>query len=237
MTYVDGFVAAVPAANKEIYRKHAAEAATFFREFGATRIVEAWGDEVPEGKVTDFKGAVQAKPDEVIVFAWVEYPSKQIRDAVNEKMMNDPRLKEMGSEMPFDGKRMIYGGFATIIDENSGGKPGYVDGSLIPVPVGNKDAYRETAVKFATVLKECGATRASDSWGDDVPDGKVTDCRRAVKATNDETVVYSFVEWPSKQIRDEGWKKVMADPRMRPDSLPFDGKRMIHGGFTPILDA
>ncbi len=76
MTYVAGFVAAVPAANKEAYRKHAADAAPLFKEFGATRMVEAWGDDVPDGKVTDFKGAVKAKPDEVVVFSWMRVPEQ-----------------------------------------------------------------------------------------------------------------------------------------------------------------
>ena len=116
MAYVDGFVASVPAANKEAYRKHAAEAAVLFKEFGATRIVECWGDDVPPGKLTDFSKAVQAKEDEVVVFAWIEYPSREVRDAAHQKMMNDPRMQEMG-EMPFDGQRMIYGGFAPILDE------------------------------------------------------------------------------------------------------------------------
>ena len=116
MAYVDGFVASVPAANKEAYRKHAAEAAVLFKEFGATRIVECWGDDVPRGKLTDFSKAVQAKEDEVVVFAWIEYPSREVRDAAHQKMMNDPRMQAMG-EMPFDGKRMIYGGFTPILDE------------------------------------------------------------------------------------------------------------------------
>lgn len=116
MKYVDGFVVAVPAANKEIYRQHAAEAAPLFKEFGATRMVECWGDDVPDGKITDFRGAVKAKDDEIVVFSWIEYPSKEVRDAANEKMMNDPRMKEMGDKMPFDGKRMIFGGFAPILD-------------------------------------------------------------------------------------------------------------------------
>jgi len=116
MAYVDGFVASVPAANKEAYRKHAAEAAVLFKEFGATRIVECWGDDVPPGKLTDFSKAVQAKEDEVVVFAWIEYPSREVRDAAHQKMMNDPRMQAMG-EMPFDGKRMIYGGFTPILDE------------------------------------------------------------------------------------------------------------------------
>jgi uncharacterized protein YbaA (DUF1428 family) len=114
MTYVEGFVAAVPTANKEVYRRHAAEAAVIFKELGATRIVECWGDDVPSGTVTDFRGAVKAKDDEVVVFSWVEYPSKQVRDEANKKMQSDKRMA--GMKMPFDGKRMIFGGFAPILD-------------------------------------------------------------------------------------------------------------------------
>ena len=239
MAYVEGFVAAVPAANKEAYRKHAADAAPLFKEFGATRMVEAWADDVPDGKVTDFKGAVKAEDGEVVVFSWIEYPSKEARDAANQKMMSDPRMKEMAGSMPFDGKRMIYGGFAPIVDESGAGKMGYADGFLVPVPAANKEAYRALAAKAAAVFKEYGATRVVEAWGDDVPDGKVTDFKGAVKATPDEKVVYSWIEWPSKEARAEGWQKVMADPRMKPDhdAMPFDGQRMIYGGFAPILEA
>ncbi len=116
MNYVQGFVAAVPVANKEAYRKHAAESAPLFKEYGVTRVVEAWGDDVPDGKVTDFKGAVQAKADETVVFSWLEYPDKATYDSANKKMMNDPRMQEMGQNMPFDGKRMIFGGFEVLLD-------------------------------------------------------------------------------------------------------------------------
>ena len=116
MKYVEGFVAAVPASNKETFRKHAAEAAPLLKEFGASRVVECWGDDVPEGKLTDFQGAVKAKDDEVVVFSWFEYPSKEVRDAANQKMRTDPRMKAMGANMPFDGKRMIFGGFVPILD-------------------------------------------------------------------------------------------------------------------------
>ncbi|MBV8402364.1 MAG: DUF1428 family protein [Acetobacteraceae bacterium] len=115
MTYVDGFVLAVPSANREAFRKHAAEAASLFKEFGATRVVECWGDDVPEGKLTDFRGAVKAREDETVVFGWLEFPSKEIRNAAHEKMRSDPRIKAV-SEMPFDGKRMIFGGFVPILD-------------------------------------------------------------------------------------------------------------------------
>jgi uncharacterized protein YbaA (DUF1428 family) len=236
MSYIEGFVAAVPRGNKEAYRQHAEGAVSFFKEIGATRQVEGWGDDIPDGKVTDFKGAVKATPEEVVVFSWLEYPDKATRDKANHRIMNDPRMKDMGSHMPFDGKRMIFGGFQPINDSGKIGKAGYVDGCLIAVPAANKAAYREMADKQAAVLKEFGATRIVDAWGDDVPDGKVTDYKGAVKATPDETVVFSWIEWPSKEARDKGWERAMADPRLKDMKMPFDGKRMIYGGFAPILD-
>lgn len=117
MNYVDGFVVAVPRANKEAYRQMAAKAASLFKEFGALRVVECWAEDVPDGKLTDFRMAVKAQEDEEVVFSWVEYPSKDVRDAANARLMSDPRMKEMGDNMPFDGKRMIYGGFVPLLDE------------------------------------------------------------------------------------------------------------------------
>lgn len=112
MTYVDGFVAAVPKANKQAYIEHARAAAVLFKEWGALRIVESWSDDVPEGKRTDFMKAVQANPDEAIVFSYIEFPDKATRNAAGEKMMSDPRMQELS--MPFDGARMIYGGFEAL---------------------------------------------------------------------------------------------------------------------------
>ena len=238
MSYFEGFVLAVPADKKEAYRKHATDAAPIFLEFGATRMVETWGDDVPDGKVTDFKGAVKAEPDEVVVFSWFEYPDKATRDAAQQKMMSDPRMEEMGAAMPFDGKRMIFGGFDPLLDDRTDGRMGYTDGYLVPCPENNREAYRTLATKASAIFKEHGATRVVEAWGDDVPDGKVTDYRMAVKAEDNENVLFSWVEWPSKEARNEGWKKVMEDERMKPDGseMPFDGKRMIYGGFEPILD-
>ena len=235
MAYIEGFVAAVPHANKDAYRRHAEKAVPYFKKLGATRMVENWGDDVPDGKITDFKRAVQAKHDEDIIFSWVEYPDRATRDKANEQMMSDPAMQDM-SEMPFDGKRMIFAGFQPIIDEGRKGAIGYVDGSVIPVPEDAKKTYLESMKKKAALLKECGATRVVDAWGDDVPDGKVTDYKGAVQAAAGETVVYSWIEWPSKEIRDKGWEKAMNDPRMQPEQMPFDARRMIYGGFAPMLD-
>lgn len=117
MSYVDGFVAAVPTANKSAYRDHAAKALPLFKEYGAIRVVECWGDDVPEGKVTSFPMAVQRKDDETVIFSWVEWPSKEIRDAGWAAMMKDPRMQTGANPMPFDGARLIYGGFAPLLDE------------------------------------------------------------------------------------------------------------------------
>jgi uncharacterized protein YbaA (DUF1428 family) len=239
MPYVEGFVVPVPADNKEIYRKHAADAVPLFKEFGVTRHVEAWGVDVPDGKVTDFKGAVKAEDGEAVVFSWFEYPSKEARDAANQKMMSDPRMEKMGETMPFDGKRMIFGGFAPLLDEGGDAEMGFADGYLVPVKADKKEEYREIAAKLAPIFREHGANRIVETWADDVPDGKLTDFKGAVKAEADEVVVFSWVEWPSREARDAGWAKIMADERMKPgeEPMPFDGKRMIYGGFAPILDA
>jgi uncharacterized protein YbaA (DUF1428 family) len=116
MTYVDGFVVAVPTANEEAYRRLAETAAQVFKEHGALSVVECWGDDVPEGKLTSFPMAVKREDDETVVFAWIVWPSKEVRDAAHPKVMADPRIDPKENPMPFDGKRMIYGGFRTILE-------------------------------------------------------------------------------------------------------------------------
>jgi uncharacterized protein YbaA (DUF1428 family) len=114
MSYVDGFVIPVPTARKDDYIALSRKIWPMFKEYGAERLVECWGDDVPKGKLTDFHMAVKAEPTETIVFSWITWPSKAVRDAANEKMRSDPRMKMDG--MPFDGKRMIFGGFVPLFD-------------------------------------------------------------------------------------------------------------------------
>ena len=115
MAYIDGYVIPVPAGKKDAYRKMAEAAAPVFRKHGALRVVECWGDDVPEGKTTDFRRAVKAEDGEQVVFSWIVWPSKAVRDEAMPKTMEDPVFKSM-KDMPFDGKRMIFGGFEVMVD-------------------------------------------------------------------------------------------------------------------------
>ena len=116
MSYIDGFVLAVPNANKQAFIDYANTFDTLFMEFGALRVIECWGDDVPDGKVTDFRRAVQATAEETVVFSWIEWPDKATRDAGMKKMMEDPRMDPANNPMPLDGKRMIFGGFNPVVD-------------------------------------------------------------------------------------------------------------------------
>ncbi len=116
MSYIDGFVLAVPTANKNKFIAQANDSDGLFVENGATRVLECWGDDVPTGKLTDFRRAVQARDDETVVFSWIEWPDKPTRDAGMAKVMNDPRMNMDASAMPFDGKRLIFGGFTPIVE-------------------------------------------------------------------------------------------------------------------------
>jgi uncharacterized protein YbaA (DUF1428 family) len=120
MAYIDGFVMAVPNANKQKFIAHAHDGDAFFLECGATRVLECWGDDVPVGKQTDFRRAVQAKDDETVVFSWIEWPDKPTRDAAMAKMMKDLRMNPETNPMPFDGKRMIFGGFSPVLELGAG---------------------------------------------------------------------------------------------------------------------
>lgn len=122
MSYVDGFLAAVPVDGKSGYIAYAEEAAPIFLEYGALQVVENWADDVPHGKTTDFHRAVKAEVGEAVVFSWVVWPDKATRDEAWKKMMDDPRMDPAGKPMPFDGKRLVYGGFTNVVDAGGSGR-------------------------------------------------------------------------------------------------------------------
>ena len=117
MTYVDGYVLSVPRKNKSDYIRLAEESAAVFKDHGALSVVENWADDVPDGELTSLPMAVKCKEGEDVVFSWIVWPSREVRDAGNKAAMEDSRLQDWDpSKMPFDGKRMIFGGFTTIVE-------------------------------------------------------------------------------------------------------------------------
>jgi len=117
MSYVDGFILPLPKKNLQAYRRMAQKAGKIWKEYGALEYIECIGDDVKPGKLTSFPQSVKLKPDETVVFSWIVFKSRAHRDRVNKKVMEDPRLAAMmeGKDMPFDGKRMVYGGFKTLV--------------------------------------------------------------------------------------------------------------------------
>lgn len=270
MSYIGGFLAAVPVARRAAYEAHAGRFAQALRAHIPVRAVETWEDDVPAGEVTDFRRAVLAGADEAVVFSWIEYPDRAAHDAVFGLMDSDPDLQALGASLPFDGQRLVFGSFDPIVDVGGGfgswaggasagesagasagasagesatasataGRTGYVDGFVVAVPVANRQAYQALAAGAAPVFVEYGARRVVETWASEVPHGRQTDFYRAVQAGPDETVVFAWIEWPSREVRDAAWIEVSRDARMQPDAARriFDGKRMIWGGFRPLLD-
>lgn len=236
MDYLQGFLVPVLPGRKQAYRDMAADAAPIFADYGATRLVETWEDDVMAGKRTDMPRAVDLGKGEGLVFSWIRWPDRATCDAAAEKMMSDGRMT-MPDPMPFDGKRMIYAGFDTVVDQGSGGAIGYVDGIVAAVANDKREAFLEHARFTADMFAEQGATRVVDGWGADVPVGKVTDFARAVDAGDGETVVFGWVEWPDKSTRDAGMAALMEDSRMRDNPPPWNGPTAIFGGFVPIFDS
>ncbi len=239
MTYVDGFVLAVPDANKEAYRKMASDASKVFRKHGAIGFVENWGVDVPQGKTNCLNSAVMKKDDETVLFSWIIWPDRAARDAGNAAVMADPDLGGPGMEMPFDGMRMIYGGFAHLLGDALVA-PGVIDGTVMPVPADKRADYTAAAKKMADLFLAHGATSVVDAWSDDVPEGKVNSFHTAVLKKPGEDIVFSWINWKDQTTRDAGWEKIMADARMAeysPATVGADMGRMIFGTFKPIVVA
>lgn len=231
MTYYSGFVAAVPTANKQAYIEHVKSSWPLFKSLGARRMVECWGEDVPHGKQTDFYRATLATDDETPVFSWIEWPDKETADKAATSMSQDP-------DMPFDAKRMIWGGFVPIIEMGASRPGSYVQGFVLAAPAGNKQAYIDMSKSAMGMFANYGATFQVECWGQDVPHGKLTDFYRAAQATEGEVPLFSWVEWPDRATCDAAAKQMEEGPEGHDThmEMPFDGRRMFWGGFAPIFD-
>ncbi len=239
MVYISAALIAAPTPGQAPYVAFAREMAPMIRQLGAQRVVDAWGDDVPEGKRTDMRRAVELQPDETPVFSWIEFPDAETAAACMGAMSAPPEEGAPPLEMPFDGSRMIYGGFEPVSERGAGapGAPGaYVDAALFPAPSDAREAYAARAGRLADAILAAGALRCFDGWGAYVPEGKRTDMRRAVALAPGETVALGFIEWPSKAVRDAAWGKLMSDPVFAGDAVGDMG-RAIFGGFAPLVDA
>ena len=237
MNCITGFVGAVPTAHREAFIRHTEIAAAAFHDHGLSSAVECWGDDVPEGKLTSFRKAVLAEPDETVIFSWYRWPSKTAEEAGMRAAMADPRLSPEQNPMPFDGKRVIWGSFAPMLELGGERPGGYVDGFVIPIPKAARGEFEAFAHFCDPIFMEHGAIWIMEAWESDVPDGKLTDFRRAVAAQPDEAIVFSWVQWPDRTARDAGNARVMADPRFSTMICPFDMTRMIVGGFVPVCQS
>lgn len=240
MAYYEGFVIATPSASKDAFLHHARTIDPVFLEHGATRVVECWGEDVRHGKVTDFYQAVDAREDETVAFSWIEWPDKATRDkgmaAITSVQATDPRSDPAKNPMPFDGQRMIFGGFEPLVTEGDHAVVPYVQGFIVPVPTAKREAYAKMAADAWGMFQSYGALALMEGWGSDVPHGKLTDFYRGVNATEEENVVFSYMIWPSREVCQEAATKMESEMQM-PEGfeMPFDPARMVYGGFEPIL--
>lgn len=238
MTYYTGSIAAVPTANKQKYLDHVRAAWALFKPYGATRMVETWGVDIRRGKVNDLYGAVDAKDGETVVFSWIEWPDRISADTAWQKMQADPAMSTLAS-MPFDGSRMIFGGFAPVFRDGTDGRAGYVQGFALAVPEKNKEAYAAMAKEaWNGAFAPNGCLGMVEAWGVDVPRGKHTDFYKATRAEPGEVPVFSWTLWPDRATCDAAAKAMEADMEGREfPEMPFDGMRMMWGGFETLFDS
>lgn len=238
MTYYTGSIAAVPMTNRPAYIAHVAAAWKLFRRHGARRMVETWGVDVRKGKVTDLYGAVNARDDEAVVFSWIEWPDRATADAAWRNMKGDAAMKDV-PDMPFDGSRLIHGGFEPVFAAGTDRGAGYFQGFALAVPEKNKDAYVAMAqAAWTDAFQPNGCLGTVEAWGIDVPRGKQTDFHRATKAEEGEVPLCSWTAWPDKATCDAAAKAMEAGMEGQDfPEMPFDGMRMMWGGFDPIFDS
>lgn len=237
MSYYFGTVAAVPTANKAKYIAHVRQAWNLLARHGATRMIETWGVDVPRGKVNDLHRAVEAKDGETVVFSWIEWPDRASADAAWEKMQGDPGMAEMG-DMPFDGSRMIFGGFQPVLEVGQPQGAPYYQGFVLAVPEASKAAYTKMATDVWPSFEKHGSLGIVEGWGVDVPHGRKTDFYRATRAEDGEAALFAWVAWPDRATCDAAHAAMAAEMAGKEmPEMPFDGMRMMWGGFDAIFDS
>lgn len=237
MTYINGALAPVSTQSRDDYLHHIEQLWPFFRKHGALRMVDCWGVDLPKGKQTDFHGAVDAAESETVTFSWIEWPDRATADACWQAMPDDPDMQHL-SKMPFDGSRMIAGGFEPILTSGTGAPSDYVQGFVAAVPADRREDYLAMAHEGWQMFQRLGAIGSAECWGQDVPHGKRTDFYRATHAKEGEVIVFSWVQWPDRATCDAAFQTMHEEAQGKPmPEMPFDGMRMFWGGFQTIFDS
>lgn len=238
MSYYTGSLIPVPVANRDDYVAHARASWPILRDHGALRMVETWGVDIPRGKVNDLYGAVESRDGENVVFSWIEWADKAACDEAWKRMEQSEAMKAM-PPMPFDGARMIYGGFEPVVAVGNDRGAGYIQGFALAVPEKNRQAYVDMANDaWNGAFGNKGALGMVEAWGIDVPHGKRTDFYRATLAEEGEVPLFSWVAWPDKATCDAAARAMEAEWQGKEmPQMPFDGRRMMWGGFEPVFDS
>lgn len=234
MRYIEAMLGSAPTDKKEAYREAAQTMSAIFRKHGALRTVDAWGAQVPRGEKTDMYRAVQAQDGETIVFACMEWASKEARD--KGFAAAEPEMMQANAFPPLNGALAIFGRFEPLVSHGDEQAGDYIDVMFGSVQQGQKEPYTAACASYPQYFLDNGALRSVDCWGLDVPRGEKTDIYRAVQAKDGEMPVFGWIEWASQQAADDGMKATMAAMRQAEVAPPpMDNGLVIFGGFEVLV--
>ncbi|RRH71479.1 DUF1428 domain-containing protein [Falsigemmobacter faecalis] len=238
MNCYTGSLIAVPLTSRAAYLELSRASWPLIRKQGARRIVEAWGVDIPKGKINDLPGAVQATEEEAVAFSFVEWPDAATAATAWEAMAADPAMAAL-PEMPFDGSRMIMGTFEAILTAGTDRGMGWLQGFVLAVPESAKARYTALARRvWEEEFRPNGCLGTVETWGRDVPHGQKTDFWRATLARPGEVPLFSWTAWADRETCDAATSAMSSgNGEERYGEMPFDPQRMIWGGFEVIYDS
>lgn len=234
MRYIEAMLGSAPTDKKEAYREAAQTMSAIFHKHGALRTLDAWGVQVPRGGETDMHRAVQAQDGETIVFACMEWESKEARD--KGFAAAEPEMMRANAFPPLNGALAIFGRFEPLVVSGHEKAAGYIDVMFGSVEQGKKELYTAACASYPPYFLDNGALRGGDCWGAEVPRGEKTDIYKAVQSKDGEVPVFGWIEWDSQQASDDGTRAAMAAMyKAKVAPPPMDNDLAIHGGFEVLV--
>ena len=232
--YIEAMIGSAPTDKKEAYREAAQTMSAIFHKHGALRTVDAWGAQVPRGEKTDMYRAVQAQDGETIVFACMEWESKEARD--KGFAAAEPEMMSANAFPPLNGALAIFGRFEPLVEHGHEEAGSYIDVMFGSVAQEQKGPYTAACASYPSYFLDNGALRSVDCWGAEVPRGEKTDIYKAVQAKDGEMPVFGWIEWDSQQAAAAGMRAAMAAMReAKVAPPPMDNDLVIFGGFEVLV--